>query len=123
MARFPLPKNGVIRLPSRPSAPIQEKSIQDEIRQALAKLPHVVCWRNNTGLLKDARGIPVRFGLCVGSSDLIGICRGRFFALEVKRPGGKVTPDQERFLSVVTKFGGIAAVVRSVEEALCALDT
>jgi len=31
-------------------------------------------FRNNTGVLKDKTGRPVKFGLCKGGSDIIGIC-------------------------------------------------
>lgn len=76
-------------------------------------------WRNNTGVLKDARGIPVRFGLAVGSADLVGIVApsGRFLAVEVKMPNGRLTPEQEAWLATVRRFGGIAEVARSIEDA------
>lgn len=34
----------------------------------------VIVWCNNIGVLKDVNGCFVKFGLCVGSFDLIGIC-------------------------------------------------
>lgn len=67
----------------------------------------------------------IDFGLCVGSSDLIGIRRcvcecgrtsGQFVALEVKTETGKPTPDQLNFLRVVNELGGAAGVVRSVDD-------
>ena len=46
-----------------------------------------------------------------GVSDIIGQLRdGRFFAIEVKRPGEKPTPEQSEFLSLVNDAGGIAGV-------------
>jgi hypothetical protein len=71
---------------------------------------------------KDGR--PTRAGLCVGSSDLIGVVAplGKFLALEVKRPGEKATEQQQKFLEVVRMAGGIAAVVTSVEEAIAAVE-
>ena len=65
----------------------------------------------------------VRFGLCPGSADLIGIYKGRFVAMEVKLPGQKPRPDQVRFLQHVEDMGGIAGVVTSVEDALELLAT
>jgi hypothetical protein len=60
------------------------------------------------------------FGLCPGSSDLIGwfVFQGRaiFLALEVKTPKGKPTEEQINFIQQVRKAGGIAGVVRSVED-------
>jgi len=62
-------------------------------------------------------------GLCKGGADIIGIHRatGRFLAVEVKTSKGRTTPEQDRFLEVVRKAGGIAGVARSPEEALSLL--
>lgn len=65
-------------------------------------------WRNNTGALKDHKGRLVHFGLCSGSSDLIGIYKGRFLAIEVKRPGKTPTDAQDHFIEFVNNAGGIA---------------
>ena len=79
-------------------------------------------WRNNVGVLKNAAGIPIRFGLAVGSSDLIGIAPGgRFLAVEIKTPTGKATPEQLRFIEAVRARGGIAGIARSPAEALALL--
>ena len=90
-------------------------------------------FRNNVGRLPDARGGWVAYGLCVGSSDLIGwtpvvvtpALVGRtlpvFTALEIKSPRGRVTPEQTAFLAAVRRAGGIAAVVRTEAEAAAAL--
>lgn len=97
---------------------MKEANLQKQIMMALSDAGAIV-WRNNTGVLPDKRGIPVRFGLCPGSSDLIGICPdGRFLAIEVKTPKGKATEAQERFISAVRATGGRAGVARSVNDAL-----
>jgi hypothetical protein len=46
---------------------------------------------------------------------------GRFVALEVKTPRGRVTPEQQRFITLVRARGGFAAVVRSVDDAIAAV--
>lgn len=57
-----------------------------------------------------------------GYADLHGmLAGGRYFALEVKRPGEEATPEQARFLATVCAGGGIAAVVRGFEDAARAL--
>lgn len=57
-----------------------------------------------------------------GYADLHGMLPGgRYFALEVKRQGETVTPEQVKFLAAVREGGGIAAVVRSFEDAARAL--
>jgi len=49
-----------------------EHEIQQRIRLACGH-GSVRLWRNNTGALIDQQGRIVRFGLCKGSSDLIGL--------------------------------------------------
>ena len=76
-------------------------------------------FRNNVGVLQDKRtGAYIRFGLCVGSSDLIGFYNGRFVAIEVKKKGGKPTQEQMDFVAAVISDGGIGGIVYSVDEAL-----
>lgn len=98
---------------------MSEIDIQNEIRIALSQRG-IVIFRNNLGVLQDKKGNFVRYGLGnPGGSDLIGLTpEGRFIAIEVKIPSGKVTEDQENFLNVIKKNGGISGVARSVEEAL-----
>jgi hypothetical protein len=91
--------------------------------------PDIRLFRNNVGRLQDRKGRWVQYGLCVGSSDIIGwkvdsgapVPFARFVALEVKSATGTLTKEQERFLRIVSDMGGIAACVRSVEEARVAL--
>ena len=74
-------------------------------------------FRNNVGRLHDKDGRYVQYGLCRGSSDLIGWTKGgRFLAVEVKGPKGKLTKNQGQFLDAVNQEGGIGIVVSSVDE-------
>lgn len=76
-----------------------------------------IMWRNNVGRLKDATGRMVSYGVCnPGGADLIGIYKGRFVAIEVKRPGKKTTEEQESFLEAIRRNGGIAGVCYSPED-------
>ena len=105
-----------------------EHEIQQRIRLACGRGP-VRLWRNNTGALVDQQGRFVRFGLCKGSSDLIGLRSleittelvglrlAQFVALEIKTAQGVLRPEQQAFLRLVQQLGGVAAVCRSVEEA------
>lgn len=67
----------------------------------------------------EQRQALIRYGLCRGSSDLVGILAptGRWISLEVKTPTGRLTVEQKLFLRLVRHRGGFAAVVRSVDEA------
>jgi hypothetical protein len=80
--------------------------------------------------LHDRRGVPVRYGLQPGSSDLIGWRTvtitpemvgqqvAVFTSIEVKTPTGRIRPEQQQWLDAVQSAGGIAGVARSVEDAL-----
>jgi hypothetical protein len=72
-------------------------------------------FRNSTGVAR-ADDRTIRYGLCRGSADLIGICDGRFIAVEVKSAKGRLTTEQAAFLGMVRSLGGIAIVARSVDD-------
>ena len=93
---------------------MNEADIQREVMMELSRLGAVV-WRNNTGSYKDGNRY-IRYGLCAGSSDLIGIYRGTFIAVEVKTPKGRVSEAQKNFLNVVNANGGIGFVARRKED-------
>jgi len=56
-----------------------------------------------------------------GTPDLLVCHGGRFFAMEVKKPGQYPTAIQRHRLAQVRAAGGVATVVRSVEDALASL--
>ena len=104
-----------------------EAKVQNDIRIACGAGPARL-WRNNTGALKDATGRLVRYGLCPGSSDLIGLRQvtitpdmvgqtlAVFTAIEVKDQG-RLTEQQRAFITMVQQAGGMAGVARSVDDA------
>lgn len=95
-----------------------ESNILNDCMIALSKSGATV-FRNNTGVLKDANGRPVRFGLCPGSSDIIGICPdGKFLAVECKAAKGRVSDKQRKFIDNVTRQGGRAGVAWCAEDAV-----
>lgn len=99
-----------------------EAILQNEIRLALGRERDLALWRNSAGVA-EAHGRKIRFGLVTGASDLIGIGPGgRFFALEVKTPTGRPTPEQLQFIELIRSRGGFACIVRSVEDARSALE-
>lgn len=107
-----------------------ETTLQNEIRLALGRRANVRMFRNNVGLFKTQDGRNVQTGLCVGSSDLIGFQSvtitpemvgqkiAIFTAIEIKTEKGKVSPQQDKFIEMVARFGGIGAIVRSIDEAM-----
>ena len=107
---------------------MSEQELQQRIRLQLGSNP-VRLWRNNVGALRDERGRLVTYGLCKGSSDLIGLRQvligpehlgqtmAVFSAIEVKAPKGRLREEQRSFLELVERFGGYSGVATSVEEA------
>lgn len=95
-----------------------EKDIQTQILDYLV-LKNIFHWRSNTGVAKytDSRGKErfVKFGE-KGISDILGIFKGIFFAIEVKKLKNKPTKHQANFLQNVKDNGGIAIVARSVDD-------
>lgn len=95
-----------------------EAQIQDSVRLELGRDPDLVLWRNNVGMATMKGGAKVRFGVGgPGASDLIGLFRGRFVAIEIKTPIGRLAPEQRMFRDLVEKKGGTYVVIRSADEA------
>lgn len=85
------------------------------------RLRRVFAWRNNTGACLAGKQL-VRFGL-KGSSDIIGVANdGRFLAIECKTDKGVTSEWQDRFLTEVSRRGGVALVVHSVDELAAGLE-
>lgn len=113
-------------LPDRPALRRTETTVQSEIRHALALIPGVIVWRNNTGALRDETGRLVTYGLADGSSDLIACAWGRFVAIEVKReqPRGKPSAHlvtQLAFIAQVERAGGVGGIAWDVPSAMAIL--
>ena len=85
-----------------------------------------VSWfcRNNGGAVKTATRVIRFYALYAGfgtsskgKADIDGMLPGgRYFALEVKQPGKKATPEQADFIATVIAGGGIAGVVTGFED-------
>jgi len=74
-----------------------------------------VVWRQNTGSIKLG-GRYVRFGV-VGGSDIMGWTpAGKFLAIEAKRPGATLKPEQQAFLDRLRFAGGVGLVVRRLQD-------
>ena len=87
-------------------------------------------FRNNTGAVKTPDGRLLRFGLCPGSSDIIGWMPVKitpdmvgqtvavFCAIEVKTGRGVVSDAPKRFIRAVRDDGGLGGVARSADDAV-----
>jgi len=102
---------------------MKETNIVKETMMEASRLGLVV-FRNNTGMLKNDRGQIVQYGLCKGSSDLIGFIRatGHFVAIECKVGNAKPSPEQQLFLDNVAKSGGFSCVINDAKKLKTHLD-
>ena len=119
-----------------------EDEVQQYVRIEAAKYECNLL-RNNTGVLEDKTGRPVRYGLAnesskqnenFKSSDLIGIASiiitpqmvgqriAVFTAVEVKKEGWTFNPRDKRevaqlaFINWVKKLGGFAGFAQSIQD-------
>ena len=84
---------------------MKESEIVKAILKYLKTLPECFAWKEHGGMYGTA-GIP----------DIIACIGGRFYGFEVKTERGKPTALQEATRRKIQAAGGIAAVVRSVED-------
>ena len=82
-----------------------EKDIVKAIMKYLKTVPHCFAWKEHGGMYGTA-GIP----------DIIACVDGRFYGFEVKTETGKPTKLQEATIRKILKAGGVAVIVRSVDE-------
>lgn len=94
------------------------------------QLRGIWCWRQNQGAIPLKNGGFRRFVGLEGVSDILGILPqtvhivgengpitfGNLLAVETKRPGGKLKPEQVEFLRRVNELGGVGVCVHSLRE-------
>ena len=84
---------------------MKESQLILNIRKYLATLPDCFYWKEHGGQYGTA-GIP----------DIIVCYKGRFIALEAKVGRNQPTRLQAATIELIRRAGGVAAVVRSVDE-------
>ena len=95
------------------------RACQREVAKALGGDVHTLAVVQKA--LNQAMGMtpdPIKYGLGVGSADVIVCHEGRFIAEEFKSVKGRLSEEQERWGSWVERAGGLYAPVRSVGEAI-----
>lgn len=70
--------------------------------------------------IKSIGGLPVKFNNVgiyakAGVSDILACIKGRFVAIEVKRPGGKPSQLQLQFIDAINSIGGIAFIADNLD--------
>ncbi len=120
-----------------------EALVERRVLLALGRRPHLLVAKNETGFghpanirgqlqgalapfgpavvataLSVLQRHTIRWGLGVGSPDLVGSFHGRAFGFELKAEDGVVSPEQERWHAAARRQGMRVDVVRSEGEAL-----
>ena len=100
---------------------IPESAVIQQVKQVI-KVTGLKIQRINTGCFVIGTGRNRRFikTADAGTCDFEGYdMRGRFCAIECKRPsGGRLSPAQEARINDINRKGGVAFVAHSGEEAL-----
>ena len=96
----------------------EEHRIQNEIRTAVS--PFCTIFRINVGKGRTPDGRYFETGVPKGFSDLFGVRKadGRAVFIEVKTKTGRVSQQQELFISAMKNAGAIAGICRSADEAV-----
>ncbi len=91
---------------------MKEKDLVRKISEYLKKIKDLFYWKEHGGQYGTA-GIP----------DIIVCYKGRFMALECKVGNNKPTVLQEMTIKQISKAGGYAIVVRSLDDVKNAIET
>jgi len=98
---------------------VREVDIQKAILQYLNAI-RIKCWRNNNAGIfgtKNGKSFWRKGSATPGLPDIQGILQGGYsLQIEVKRPGGKLSNAQEKFLAEAVELGACAFVATSVSE-------
>lgn len=82
-----------------------EQDIQDKIMDYIKSIGGLPVKFNNIGIYAKA-----------GVSDILACIRGRFVAIEVKRPGNKPSALQDNFINAINSIGGFAFWADNLED-------
>lgn len=97
---------------------VKESDIQRAILDFL-QAKKILAWRCNMGAVLVSRDSKIRFSKNPnkGIPDIGGVLQGgRYFAIEVKRPGGRLSPEQKGWIERLSAQGVICIVATSVED-------
>jgi hypothetical protein len=107
---------------------------EQQIHQAVADhlrirgRPGVVWWHTNNNIGGRGRKFYVQgaiaksLGVRAGVSDIVALHQGRFYALELKGPGGRPSAAQLEFIADIENAGGFTCIAEGVDAAIAALE-
>jgi Holliday junction resolvase len=91
----------------RPYKPPTNEALLTKGIRRLLSAAGIFHWKEHGGL-GSAPGVP----------DLVGCYKGCMFAIEVKAPRGRVSPQQQAFIDNINAAGGIAFVAWSIDDVI-----
>lgn len=94
---------------------MKETELVKQIMEYLYYKPGLF-FRVNSGAFKTQAGGFYRFCSINGVSDILGVYKGKFVAIECKVGRNKTSPAQDRFLNAVKENGGIVIVAYSLDD-------
>jgi len=98
---------------------LSEAQIQRAVFAEIAarRMPGVEAWAvpNN----RDARRT---VGFRAGVSDVNAVHRGKFYAMELKKDGGRASQEQLEFVAAINCAGGYAFVAEGRDQAIACLE-
>lgn len=115
-----------MNLPPKKPGRRAESWVVKSIALHVNALPMCRVFRNNVGALPDKVGRLVRYGLAIGSSDLIGSAFGIPIAIECKAPGWvykgtEHEKEQQAWIRVVESLGWVGGFAQSIDDAVAIL--
>lgn len=101
----------------------REQDIQRSILDFLALKRFVaVKYHSTVGVAREGKYVPIKTGTR-GTADILACAPdGRFWAIEVKRKGGRVSPEQREYLDRINANGGVGIVAFSIDDVVAALE-
>lgn len=110
----------------RPEQQIHQ-AVADHLRQR--GRPGIVWWHTNNNIGGRGRkfyiqgAIAKSLGVRAGVADLVMLHDGKFFALELKAPGGRPSVAQLEFIADIEAAGGFTCIAEGIDEAIRALES
>lgn len=103
---------------------LTEKQIESQILSWLNLQQGIFAFKVNTVGVYDAKQMVYRMNknkfILRGTSDILGVIFGRFFAIEVKTPKTKsnLSLDQKIFLDQIKRYQGFSFVAWSLDQVI-----
>lgn len=98
----------------------KETVIEADILTYLNVMPNMFAWKNKTMGVYDPVIKAYRKSnnkhVYKGVPDIIGVCNGKFIAIEVKTEKGVVSKDQKKFIERLSNHGARVLVARSLSD-------